>query len=75
MQETTEQRPVADAATDDLVAAAKRAEEWAGEPFLHNGEEPAEALAPDTARRRALDEAIAEIETGARELNVGTRLG
>src|SRR5918992_4491482 len=67
MQETTEQRPVADAATDDLVAAAKRAEEWAGEPFLHNGEEPVEALAPDTARRRALDEAMAEIESGARE--------
>ena len=64
MQETTEQRSVTLAATDDLVAAAKRAEKWAGEPFLHNGEEPAEALAPDTARRRSLDEALAEIEDG-----------
>jgi ribonuclease E len=67
MQETTEQRSVADAATDELVAAAKHAEEWAGEPFLHNGEDPAAALAPETARRRALDEATAEIESGLAE--------
>jgi ribonuclease E len=67
MQETTEQRSVAEVATEDLVAAAKRAEKWAGEPFLHNGEEPADALAPDTARRLALDEATAEIERGLDE--------
>jgi ribonuclease E len=67
MQETTEQRSVALAATDDLIAASKRAEEWAGEPFLHNGEDAAEALAPETARRRALDEALVEIEGGQRE--------
>src|SRR6266545_2660969 len=63
MQETTEQRQAA-LATDDLVASAKRAEEWAGEPFLHNGEDPAEALEPGTARRNALDEALAEIDAG-----------
>jgi superfamily II DNA or RNA helicase len=63
MQETTEQRTPTPA-TDDLVAAAKRAEDWAGEPLLHNGEEPAEVLAPGTARRNALDEATAEIEAG-----------
>ncbi len=63
MQETTEQRTPTPA-TDDLVAAAKRAEDWAGEPLLHNGEEPAEVLAPGTARRNALDEASAEIEAG-----------
>ncbi|TMK76653.1 MAG: hypothetical protein E6G45_12450 [Actinobacteria bacterium] len=63
MQETTKQRTAAPA-TDDLVAAAKRAEDWAGEPFVHNGEDPAEVLAPGTARRNALDEAIAEIEDG-----------
>jgi superfamily II DNA or RNA helicase len=63
MQETTEQRS-ATPATDDLVVAAQRAEDWAGEPFLHNGEEPAEVLAPGTARRRALDEASAEIDAG-----------
>ena len=44
MQETTEQR-VPTPATDDLVAAAQRATDWAGEPILHNGEEPAEVLA------------------------------
>ena len=32
MQETTKQRSVTLAATDELVAAAKRAEKWAGEP-------------------------------------------
>ena len=63
MQETTEQRAPTPA-TDDLVAAAKRAEDWAGEPLLHNGEEPAQVLAQGTARRNALDEATAEIEAG-----------
>jgi ribonuclease E len=63
MQETTEQRS-ATPATDDLVVAAQRAGDWAGEPFLHNGEEPAEVLAPGTARRHALDEASAEIDAG-----------
>jgi ribonuclease E len=66
MQETTEQRP-ATPAIDDLVVAAQRATDWAGEPFLHNGEEPAEVLAPGTARRKALDEATAEIEAGREE--------
>ena len=54
MQETTEQ-PAPTPATDDLVAAAKRAEKWAGEPLLHNGEEPAQVLASGTARRNAID--------------------
>jgi ribonuclease E len=67
MQETTEQRSIPLAATDDLVAAAQRAEEWAGEPFLHNGEEPPEVLASGTARRLALDDAVAEIEGGRAE--------
>ena len=49
-----------------LEAAALRAQAWSGEPFLHPGEEPAAALAPGTARRGALDDALAEIETGAR---------
>src|ERR671910_3324709 len=51
-------------AADGLRADALRAEEWAGEPFLHSGEEPAEALAPGTARRAALDDALAEIQSG-----------
>jgi ribonuclease E len=66
MQETTEQR-LSTPATDDLVIAAGRAGDWAGEPFLHNGEEPAEVLAPGTARRKALDEASAEIDSGRDE--------
>ncbi len=32
--------------------------------MLHNGEEPVEVLAPGTARRNALDEAIAEMDAG-----------
>ena len=66
MQETAEQRTQSPA-TDKLVAAATRASDWAGEPLLHNGEEPAEVLAPGTARREALDEATAEIEAGRDE--------
>jgi ribonuclease E len=51
-------------AADDLTADALRAQKWAGEPFIHPGEEPAEALAPGSARRAALDEALGEIEAG-----------
>ena len=47
--------------------AARRAEAWFGEPFLHPGEDAGVALAPDTARRRALDDALAEIEDGRKE--------
>jgi ribonuclease E len=64
MQETTEIPTVASEATDGLQAAALRAEAWAGEPFLREGEDPAHVLAPGTSRRRALDEALAEIEAG-----------
>ena len=47
-----------------MRADALRAQDWAGEPFLHDGEDAAEVLAPGTARRAALDEALAEIEAG-----------
>jgi superfamily II DNA or RNA helicase len=63
MQETTKQR-TASPAIDELVAAATRASDWAGEPLLHNGEETAEVLAPGTARRAALDQATTEIDAG-----------
>src|SRR5262245_31430131 len=66
MTETTETPTKGSEATDGLAAAALRAEAWAGEPFLREGEEPEHALAPGTSRRRALDEALAEIESGAR---------
>jgi ribonuclease E len=49
---------------DDLVADAQKAEDWAGEPLLHNGEDPAQVLAAGTARRNALDAALTEIEGG-----------
>ncbi len=47
-----------------LAEAALRAEAWAGEPFLRPDEDPTEALAEGRARRRALDDAIAEIDAG-----------
>ena len=49
---------------EGLAAAALRAQAWYGEPFLHAGEDPAVSLAPGTARRGALDDAVAEMETG-----------
>ncbi|MDP9401722.1 MAG: DEAD/DEAH box helicase family protein, partial [Actinomycetota bacterium] len=42
-----------------------RAEAFAREAFVHAGETAAEALAPGTPRRRALDAALAELEAGA----------
>jgi ribonuclease E len=65
MQQTITDQPMTmSEGPDGLAAAALRAEAWAGEPFLHAGEEPAAVLAPGTSRRRALDEALAEIEAG-----------
>src|SRR5947209_7856202 len=64
MQETTEIPTIESEATDGLAAAALRAEAWAGEPFLREGEEPARVLAPGTSRGRALGDALAEIDAG-----------
>jgi superfamily II DNA or RNA helicase len=60
------------AKTSDVAAGAavlssadiERAAEFAREPFLLDGEGP-EALAPGTARRRALDAALSELDEGA----------
>jgi superfamily II DNA or RNA helicase len=60
------------AKTSDVAARAavpssadiERGAEFAREPFLLDGEGP-EALAPGTARRRALDAALSEIDGGA----------
>lgn len=46
---------------DDLA----RAEEFTREPFVHEGEDAAAALAPGSPRRRALEDALAEIEAQA----------
>jgi superfamily II DNA or RNA helicase len=63
MPEISEQRTTAIEAPG-LPADAERAERWAGEPFLRPDEKPAEVLAPGTARRQALDEALTEIDAG-----------
>src|ERR1700690_2243143 len=41
-----------------------RAEAFTREPFVPPGEDPAIALAPGTPRRRALDQALAELDGG-----------
>src|ERR1700682_3661641 len=64
MQEATQQPTILSEAADPIAAAAFRAEAWAGEPFLRDGEDPAVVLAAGTARRRALDDATVEIEAG-----------
>jgi superfamily II DNA or RNA helicase len=67
MQNTTEQPTIAPEATDALTESSARAAAWAGEPFLHPDEDLAVVLAPGTARRRALDETLAEIDAGRAE--------
>ena len=74
MQEITEQPTTASEATDGLTADALRAEAWAGEPFLREGEDAAKVLAPDTSRRRALDDALKEIEGGRRTPSSGWKV-
>ena len=74
MQEIREQPTTASEATDGLVADALRAEAWAGEPFIREGEDPAKVLAPGTSRRRALDDALAEIEGGQRTPSSGWKV-
>src|ERR671922_210179 len=66
MQQTTE-HPTTTPEVNGLTAAALRAEAWAGEAFLHADEDHEQVLAAGTARRRALDDALAEIEAGLKE--------
>ena len=49
---------------EHLTAAARRAEAWFGEPFLADDEDAPVALAPGTARRAALDDAVDEMDAG-----------
>jgi superfamily II DNA or RNA helicase len=66
--------------TTDVAAGAavpssadiERASSFAREPFLLDGEGP-DALAPGTARRQALDAALAEIAGGAEEPSIEWR--
>src|SRR5256885_1058126 len=58
--------PLASPATPlPTPADIARAERFPRERFVHEGEDPAVALAPGSARRRALDDALAEIARGA----------
>ena len=74
MATTTDHLTDSPFAGDELAAAALKAQDWAGEAFLHEGEDPAEVLAPGTARRRALDDAIAEQERGLGEPSFGWKV-
>src|SRR3954449_5320924 len=74
MPEATEQPTLAPETADGLAASALQAEAWAGEPVLHPDEDPGIVLAPGTARRRALDDAVAEIEAGAGEPSYGWKI-
>ncbi len=48
--------------SDDLA----RAEKFTRERFVHPGEEVADALAPGSGRRHAFDDALAELDAGAK---------
>jgi len=63
----TQQSPTVSEEVLALQADALRAETWAGEPFLRSDEDPGVVLAPGSARRRALDDALAEIAAGRTE--------
>jgi superfamily II DNA or RNA helicase len=54
--------PAVEAASVPDPTLVKKAEAFTRERFVHEGEDPAVALAPGSARRRALDAALAEIE-------------
>jgi superfamily II DNA or RNA helicase len=64
MHDVTITPALASETPEDLAAAARRAQAWSGEPFLHDGEEAAVALGPGTARRAALDDALGELDAG-----------
>ncbi|MEX2025505.1 MAG: DEAD/DEAH box helicase family protein, partial [Thermoleophilaceae bacterium] len=69
MAESTSVAASAPVSGDDLT----RAEDFAREPFVLEGEDAAVALAEGMARRGALDEALAEIEQGLDEPSVQWR--
>jgi ribonuclease E len=65
LQETITHSPTESDGAAAIRADALRAEAWAGEPFVRPDEDPEVVLAPGTARRRALDDALAELASGA----------
>ena len=69
LAETTQ---VADTATLPSIDEIERAAAFTREPFLQEGEDPS-ALFPGSPRRRALDDALAEIEAGEKTPSVAWR--
>jgi superfamily II DNA or RNA helicase len=67
MHETLKQSPIDSEAPGVMATAALRAEAWAGEPFVRPEDDIDVVLAPGTALRRALDDALIEMEAGRRE--------
>jgi len=63
----------AEAAPLPTSADIERVKHFTREPFVHEGEDAAEALAAGTARRRAFDTALAELEDGAEHPSVQWR--
>src|SRR3954454_13187413 len=59
---------VAEKATSSVPSAKdiERAEKFTRERFVHPGEEESDALAPGSGRRHALDDALSEIDSGAK---------
>jgi ribonuclease E len=55
------------------AGALRRAERFTRERFVHDGELPEDALAPGSARRRALDAALAELDAGLKAPSVAWR--
>ena len=64
MHETLTQSPVVWETPDGIRAAALRAEAWAGEPFLEADDDRSKRLRPGSALRRALEDALAEMDAG-----------
>src|SRR3954468_5643441 len=50
-----------------------RAEKFTFEPFVHEGDDPAVVLAAGTPRRRALDDALAEVDAGLKQPSIQWR--
>ncbi len=64
LHEAIEQTTALNQTNHPLVEDVERADTWAGEPFLHRDEAPDVVLAPGTARRQGLDDALKEIDEG-----------
>ena len=61
------------AAPTPTSAEIDRAEGFVRDRFLHEGEDAAVALAPGTPRRRALEQALAELDAGAKHPSTAWR--